>query len=396
MKRYFKKLNNLNNKLQFWFLVFGLMPIVLGNTLIFMTGTTGVIGRAIEFGTIAVNLVIGYFISRSISKPVNDNVNRLSTAADQILSASYEVASSSQTLAKGSSEQAGSIESTSTALQQVSMMSSQNADNGRNAASLVNALKEVAGHGDDVIHKMNVAVEEIRKSSEETAEIINTIDEIAFQTNLLALNAAVEAARAGDAGKGFAVVAEEVRNLAQRSAEAAKQTAFKIKRSRELAQNGSEVSEEVSRIFQKINGDTLQASRLVNEISHASEEQNKGIESIAVSVGKIDRVTQQNAATAQESAAAGEELSAQASSLEEIVKALNSLLYGSEYLKVVNSKGAQPSKTLKKGNSEPKIQNRKTQQAVSNLANSSAVVENNPKKDPKRIIPLDDNDFAGF
>lgn len=385
---------SMTKKLQVWFLTFGVLPIIVGNLFQWLTGSEGVFGYILEYGSIGVNIVLGFFIARDIANPMRESIDRLSSAAEQIMSASGEVASSSQSLAKGASEQASSIETTSFSLQQVSMMSSKNADNGRHAADLMNALKSVAGQGDEAIRKMNQAVEEIRKSSDETAEIINTIDEIAFQTNLLALNAAVEAARAGDAGKGFAVVAEEVRNLAQRSAEAAKQTAFKIKRSRELAQNGSEVSNEVSKIFQKINGDTFKAATLINEISAASEEQSKGIDSIANSVGQIDKVTQQNAATAEESAAAGEELSAQASSLDDIVSDLTNRIYGAVDEDDRGHHGSIPVSSRSKNEDRVMPQSGFANKNLANSQASSSVVKKS--KANERIIPLDEDDYAGF
>jgi uncharacterized phage infection (PIP) family protein YhgE len=166
---------------------------------------------------------------------------------------------------------------------------------------------------------MSESINKIKESSDQTAKIVKTIDEIAMQTNLLALNAAVEAARAGEAGRGFAVVAEEVRNLAQRSAEAAKNTANMIEESVKNAEDGVKIAGEVAQSFESIATGNAKVNDLIAEIAAASGEQSQGIDQVNTAVAEMDKVTQQNAANSEESASAAEELSSQAEELQSMV-----------------------------------------------------------------------------
>jgi methyl-accepting chemotaxis protein len=175
---------------------------------------------------------------------------------------------------------------------------------------------------------MSAAMEAIKISSDDIAKIIKTIDEIAFQTNILALNAAVEAARAGEAGMGFAVVADEVRNLAQRSAQAAKETAAKIEGAIAKTAQGVDISSKVSLTLNEIVVKARQVDELAAEVAGASREQTQGITQINIAVGQMDKVTQSNAANAEESAAAAEELNAQALTMKESVAQLLRLVGG--------------------------------------------------------------------
>jgi len=271
---------------------------------------------------------IGIFLSRSISSALNKVIATLSSGSDQVASASNQVSQSSQQMAEGASEQASSLEETSASLEEMSSMTKQNSDNSRQANSMALETRGAVEKSQEAMTRMGDAINKIKGSSDQTAKIIKTIDEIAFQTNLLALNAAVEAARAGDAGKGFAVVAEEVRNLAQRSAEAAKTTASLIEESQKNANNGVEVAGEVGKILSHIVGSVQKLSQLIGEVSTASEEQNKGIEQIGTAVTEMDKLTQSNAASAEESASASEELAAQAKELGEMVQVLVGIVKG--------------------------------------------------------------------
>jgi len=275
----------------------------------------------------------GIIISRMITSQMNHVIRYLSevtegvrTGAQQITSASAQVSDSSQNIAEGANNQAASLEQTSASLEQMSAMVKQNADNSKQAATMSTNTSKFAQKGKEAMAKMSTAIEKIKSSSDETAKIIKTIDEIAFQTNLLALNAAVEAARAGEAGKGFAVVAEEVRNLARRSSDAAKNTAELIEQSQKNSDNGVVVSGEVAGILNDIVEGIHKVGQLISEVSAATDEQSVGLDEINKAVSELDKVTQGNAANAEETASASEQLSAQASELGDHVKRLGDVV----------------------------------------------------------------------
>jgi methyl-accepting chemotaxis protein len=194
----------------------------------------------------------------------------------------------------------------------MSSMTKRNAENAQKANDLAKQARQAADKGAADMQTMNAAMEALQVSSDDIAKIIKTIDEIAFQTNILALNAAVEAARAGEAGMGFAVVADEVRNLAQRSAQAAKETAAKIEGAIDKTAQGVGISGQVTQTLNEIVIKARLVDELVAEVANASREQTSGITQINTAVGQMDKVTQSNAANAEESAAAAEELNSQA------------------------------------------------------------------------------------
>jgi methyl-accepting chemotaxis protein len=259
--------------------------------------------------------LLGFFITRSITKPINRIVQTLTEGSLMVAEASNQVNASATSLAEGASEQASSLEETSSALEEMASMTRNNAENAKQANQLVQTTHDAAKRSEAAKGQLDSAMTGINESSAQISKIIKVIEEIAFQTNLLALNAAVEAARAGEHGKGFAVVAEEVRNLAQRAAEAARETTGLIDTSVARAREGTEVAKGFGQAIGIIVENVSKISNLVSGITQASEEQSRGVDQINVAVGEMDKVTQQIAASSEESASAVEELSAQASTV---------------------------------------------------------------------------------
>jgi methyl-accepting chemotaxis protein len=372
------------------------------------------------FAALAIGASIGIFLSRSLSSALNLVITSLASGSEQVSSASNQVSQSSQQMAEGASQQASSLEETSASLEEMSSMTRQNSENSRQANSMAVETRGAVEKSREAMTRMGDAITRIKSSSDQTAKIIKTIDEIAFQTNLLALNAAVEAARAGDAGKGFAVVAEEVRNLAQRSAEAAKNTAALIEESQQNANNGVSVSNEVAGILSGIVESVQKLSQLIGEVSAASDEQSKGIEQIGTAVTEMDKLTQSNAANAEESASASEELAAQAKELGEMVQILVGIVKGagSQGAQTMASpahrsvpRSASPVALRKEAAHSPKAlsprgatgrdwsaapSNGKTGPSKQNGHARMAMSSNGHPVRPEQVIPMDDSDLKDF
>ncbi|MFH1035342.1 MAG: methyl-accepting chemotaxis protein [Pseudomonadota bacterium] len=272
----------------------------------------GYINGLIALAALALAGLVMFLVARAIVRPINACVRALSEGAVQVAEASAQVSSTSQALAEGTSAQASSLEQSSASLEELAAMTRQNADHAQQAKGLVGETSRAVEQATHSLTELGQAMERVSQASDQTAKIIRTIDEIAFQTNLLALNAAVEAARAGEAGAGFAVVADEVRNLAMRATEAARNTAGLIEQNIQEVKSGAELLAVTGQAFQGVEGSAVKARDLITEIASASAEQAQGIEQLNQAMASMDKITQGNAASSEESAAAAEELSAQA------------------------------------------------------------------------------------
>jgi methyl-accepting chemotaxis protein len=268
------------------------------------------------------------FVVRGINGLLDKSVQELAEASEQIAAAANQVSGSSQSLAQGSSEQAATIEETSSVSTEINSMAQRNSENSRTTTQIVSNSQAGFERTNQSLGEMVGAMEDISSSSQKISKIIKVIDEIAFQTNILALNAAVEAARAGEAGMGFAVVADEVRNLAQRCAKAAQDTASLIEDSIQKSDGGKLKVDQVAVAIREITGESTRIKGLVDEINSGSVEQSRGIEQISRSITQMEQVTQSNAANAEETAAAAEELNAQAATMKEIVGRLRNMVGG--------------------------------------------------------------------
>lgn len=283
-----------------------------------------VFGTSLLLGGLAAFLIARYQVVR----PVLGLSASLGEETEGVRSASAQFEQASVSLASGASSSAAALETSSAALEEISSVTSANADRAEQARGLSGRARDAAEAGSAGMAELSEAMGAIRTASDNIAAILKTIDEIAFQTNILALNAAVEAARAGEAGAGFAVVADEVRALAQRSAAAARETATKIEDAQKRSATGAELTGKVGINLNEIVARVREVADIITEIAAASVEQRTGLGQVARSVSDLDKLTQQNAAMAEQTSASAAELTRRTDTMRGVADSLDRLVRG--------------------------------------------------------------------
>jgi methyl-accepting chemotaxis protein len=258
-------------------------------------------------------------LNRAVSN-LDEGLTTVARAAEEVSQAACQIGSSSMSLAQGASEQAGALEEVSSTLAEVASAAASNVSEAHETEGQVRGAHEAMLEGVERMRRLSSAMERIQNSSQETAKVVKTIDEIAFQTNLLALNAAVEAARAGEAGKGFAVVADEVRQLALRSAEAAKETGILIEDSVRTVEEGFEINRQVLESLDRIRATVEEVTGGIARVTSSSTSQRDGIAMVDEALGQVNQVTQNAASSAEESAAVAEQLQARAREVSSLIE----------------------------------------------------------------------------
>ncbi len=250
---------------------------------------------------------------------VNMALSNTAEAVEQVATGASQVASAGESLSQGATESAASIEEITASMSEIGGQTNANAQNANEANKLAQGANDSAARGQEMMKQMINSMEAITKNSQDIQKVVKVIDDISFQTNLLALNAAVEAARAGVHGKGFAVVAEEVRNLASRSAKAAAETTQMISNNSKQITEGAEIAEQTAEMLDGIVEQSMKVAGLLKEIANASSEQAQGVSQVSQGLHQIDAVTQQNTANAEETASVSNEMSSQASHLQQLI-----------------------------------------------------------------------------
>jgi methyl-accepting chemotaxis protein len=286
------------------------------------------IARAVAEGNLSTVIHLRAGDSRSLMaclRNMQDSLSRVVATvregSDRVASAGAEIAMGNLDLSTRTEQQSSAIQQTSASMEQLGATVQQNAEHAHQADTLAQSANAVAQRGGEVVARVVQTMSGINDSSRRIADIIGTIDGIAFQTNILALNAAVEAARAGEQGRGFAVVASEVRSLAQRSADAAREIKQLIAASVERVEQGSAQVDEAGRTMGEVVASITRVTAIVAEISQASREQSSGVQQVGRAMTQMDEATQRNAALVEQSAAAAESLSQEAKDLVQVVAA---------------------------------------------------------------------------
>lgn len=274
------------------------------------------------------SFVLLTIVVRPAVRALKHMIDTLISRTTDLVGVARQIASSSDKAAQSTTQQASSLEQTAAALEELSGTSKTNAGHARDANNLAEEATQAANQGNHIVEQLRASMAANNNSTEKIGSIIKVIEGIAFQTNLLALNAAVEAARAGELGKSFGVVAGEVGSLASRVAQAAQESSTLITETVHHAREGNRVSENVAQSLDNIGQRVTRVSSLLDTIAVASDQQARGVEQINSAVGHMDKITQQNAAGAQESAAAAQELEGHTQAMNRLVSDLVTLVEG--------------------------------------------------------------------
>jgi methyl-accepting chemotaxis protein len=292
----------------------------------------------IVFGA-ATGVACAYMSSRSIRNDLRDASLQLEQGAEQVASAASQVSASAHSLAEGASKQAALLQDTTVSSQKVDSISQKNTERAYEAHSKTDSVSTCISDTQQKLQATLCSMTDIVAASEQISKVATVIDGIAFQTNILALNAAVEAARAGQHGLGFAVVADEVRNLAQRSSQSARETQDLIESTIAKSKEGNDRLQALSDSIAAISAQLKEVRTLVREVSDGSQEQKRVLAEVTTAVLEIDQVTQQSAATAQQTAAAGTQLEAQSDSMRALVANLSVLIGSNNDFATTHSMG---------------------------------------------------------
>lgn len=316
-------------------------------------------------------LIISFVLSK-LSIPIMKLTDNLYTAVQNVSATSEELAATSEQLAKANASQVGFINETAFTLEATTKKINNNTKNTKKASEIAYHTKEFSEQGSVQITEMTEFMNEILHSSAQIEKIIKVINDLSFQTRILALNASVEAARAGDEGVGFVVVASEVKNLALKSAQAAKDIEKIIKQNINITEKGRKIVQKTGEVLNEISLETRNVSELISEIAETSSDQYKEIAQTGTSIINIEKITQENAATAEESAAASQVFKDQAIYISGIVKDLEKLVNGQK-------------RTLEKSTPDQKNKNKKAKN-IKLKQNSKSFTEHLPMT-PKNSLP---------
>jgi methyl-accepting chemotaxis protein len=256
-------------------------------------------------------LIVRFTIRRSITGPILRVIYGVQEAADSTAEASARMAESGSVLTSSAQQQLAFIEETSASLEEISAISKENVDRAKHADKLMQNASTTAAQASGAMRDLSASMHAISQSSQQVSDVLKSIDEIAFHTNILALNAAVEAARAGEAGAGFSVVADEVRSLARRAADAARRSGEIVEKTLKDVTTGVQLVSAADQAFQQVSASIGEGSTVASQIATGSQEQARGVAHVSEAISRIEKVTQKNAANAEETAGAASTMSAQ-------------------------------------------------------------------------------------